>query len=56
MDIVTQQSIIDWFKDLQDNICASLEGLDGLGEFREDRWQRAEGGGGRTRIIQGQHI
>ena len=56
MDIVTQQSIIDWFKGLQDNICSSLEELDAHGRFREDPWERAEGGGGRTRIIQGQHI
>ena len=56
MDIVTRQSIIDWFKGLQDNICNSLEELDGQGEFREDPWERPEGGGGRTRIIQGQHI
>jgi len=56
MDIVTRQSIIDWFKGLQDNICNSLVELDGQGEFREDPWERPEGGGGRTRIIQGQHI
>ena len=56
MDIVTQQSIIDWFKGLQDDICSSLEELDGEGKFREDKWERPEGGGGRTRIIQGQHI
>ena len=39
MDIVTRQSIIDWFKELQDNICNSLEELDGQGAFREDPWR-----------------
>jgi len=41
---------------LQDRICAGLEAEDGEGKFHEDLWQRAEGGGGRTRIIQGRHI
>ena len=36
---------------LQDSICAALEADDGGGKFREDEWQRAEGGGGRTRIL-----
>jgi coproporphyrinogen III oxidase len=37
--------------DLQDRICAGLEAEDGSGKFREDAWTRAEGGGGRTRIL-----
>ncbi|BFM39717.1 oxygen-dependent coproporphyrinogen oxidase [Synechocystis sp. LKSZ1] len=37
---------------LQDNICAALEALDGQAKFREDTWQRPEGGEGRTRVIQ----
>ncbi len=36
---------------LQDNICAALEAEDGVATFREDAWTRAEGGGGRTRIL-----
>jgi coproporphyrinogen III oxidase len=36
---------------LQDSICAALEAEDGGGRFREDNWQRAEGGGGRSRIL-----
>ena len=38
---------------LQDRICAGLEKLDGEGRFKEDPWKRKEGGGGRTRTIQG---
>ncbi len=41
---------------LQDEICSSLEALDGTGKFHEDKWERPGGGGGRTRIITGQHI
>ena len=36
---------------LQDNICSSLEQLDGQATFQEDNWQRQGGGGGRTRVI-----
>lgn len=37
---------------LQDDICSSLETLDGNGQtFREDTWEREEGGGGRSRVI-----
>ncbi len=48
--------IIGWFKGLQDDICTSLESLDGSGKFHEDKWIRPEGGGGRSRVIQGAHI
>src|SRR5262249_27590732 len=37
--------------DLQDTICAGLERLDGRARFREDQWERAGGGGGRTRLL-----
>lgn len=39
-----------FFQEIQDTICAGLEGLDGS-KFQEDLWQRAEGGGGRTRVL-----
>ncbi len=40
------------FEHLQDRICGSLEKIDGKSNFQEDLWQRPEGGGGRTRIIE----
>jgi coproporphyrinogen III oxidase len=40
-----------YFRDLQDRLCAALEAQDGGGRFREDRWQRPGGGGGRTRML-----
>jgi coproporphyrinogen III oxidase len=52
----TSETIADWFKGLQDRICSSLETLDGKGKFQEDLWVRPEGGGGRTRIIEGDLI
>ena len=42
-----------FFQDLQDRIYSALEAVDGTGRFREDRWQRAGGGGGRTRVLLG---
>ena len=36
---------------LQDNICAALEAVDGRATFFEDKWEREEGGGGKTRVI-----
>ncbi len=38
---------------LQDNICTAFEKLDGSGHFREDSWTRDEGGGGRSRVMEG---
>lgn len=38
---------------LQDRICNALEEVDGRARFREDKWSRAEGGGGKTRVIAG---
>ena len=43
-----------YLKDLQDRICQAVAGLDGApGGFREDLWQRPQGGGGRTRVLTG---
>jgi coproporphyrinogen III oxidase len=36
---------------LQDSICRALEDADSGGQFSEDSWQRAEGGGGNTRVL-----
>ncbi len=41
-----------YIESLQDKICSSLENIDGRASFREDLWDRPEGGGGRTRVIQ----
>ena len=44
------QEVIEFMKSLQDEICNSLEKLDKKSVFEEDLWDRAEGGGGRTRV------
>ncbi|MFO0806818.1 MAG: oxygen-dependent coproporphyrinogen oxidase [Gemmataceae bacterium] len=42
---------VEFFRGLQDRICAAIERADGGTRFREDTWQRPGGGGGRTRVI-----
>lgn len=46
-----KEQISQAFQSLQDHICEALEVLDAGQKFQEDKWQRAEGGGGRTRIL-----
>ena len=40
----------DYFRELQDRIVEALERVDGH-RFREDRWERPGGGGGRSRVL-----
>ncbi|MFD1820493.1 coproporphyrinogen oxidase [Pseudarcicella hirudinis] len=49
---MNKQEITEFFKGLQDRICTALEEADGNASFKEDLWTRAEGGGGRSRVIQ----
>ena len=49
--MISKEIISDWFKELQDTICRSLEHVDGTGRFQTDNWDRPGGGGGITRII-----
>ncbi len=44
-------AVKSYLLDLQDRICAALEAEDGTGRFREDSWERPEGGGGRSRVL-----
>ena len=41
-----------YIQQLQDTITSKLEALDGTAKFREDHWERPEGGGGRSRVIE----
>lgn len=45
------QAVAAYLEDLQDNICAGVSALDPAGTFLEDAWERAGGGGGRTRVL-----
>ncbi len=38
--------------ELQEEICNGLEALDGEGRFKEESWERPEGGGGKSRVMQ----
>lgn len=49
---IDQTQIADWLKGLQDDICRALEAADGKAMFREENWSRAEGGGGRSRVME----
>lgn len=45
------EPVLAYLRELQDRICSQLEQTDGGAVFRRDRWQRAEGGGGETRVL-----
>ncbi|WP_435135427.1 oxygen-dependent coproporphyrinogen oxidase [Formosa sp. A9] len=42
----------NYIQELQDTITHALESLDGKAQFKQDIWERPEGGGGRTRVIE----
>ena len=46
----SRKQISQFMQGLQDEICTGLEAIDG-GKFQEESWQRAEGGGGRSRVL-----
>lgn len=46
-----QGRVSQFMKDLQDEICQALEQLDSSSPFRQDSWERSEGGGGRSRVL-----
>ena len=47
------ESVRAFLRGLQDQICSELSELDGQAGFHEDSWTRAEGGGGRSRLMSG---
>lgn len=47
----SKEDWIQYIESLQNRICAALEETDGKAKFVEDAWERAEGGGGKTRVI-----
>jgi coproporphyrinogen III oxidase len=51
MQDVNLDAVKNYLLALQDDICAQLAQVDG-GRFVEDRWQRTEGGGGRSRVLE----
>ena len=47
-----KEKFYKYIQNLQDTITAKLEDVDGKATFKEDVWERPEGGGGRTRVIE----
>ncbi len=50
--MISKEQIAQDYRQIQDEICAGLEKLDGVAEFQQEIWEREGGGGGRTRVIQ----
>jgi len=50
--MISKEQISADYQQIQDEICAALEQVDGKARFEEELWEREGGGGGRTRIIQ----
>ena len=51
MQTAQSEEVRTYLLGLQERICRALEGEDGTATFSEDRWERAEGGGGRSRVM-----
>jgi len=51
MEQPDSSAVHEYLLDLQSRICRALAQADGRADFIEDEWQRPEGGGGRTRVI-----
>lgn len=51
MQNVDKHQVKAFLMALQDSICAELAAADGAVDFAEESWDRAEGGGGRSRVL-----
>ena len=47
-----REEIAKWLQNLQNHICSELEKADSTSKFTIEEWQRPEGGGGISRVIQ----
>ena len=52
MSEVSLQAVKNYLLGLQDHICEELAKEDGSATFREDSWDREQGGGGRSRVLE----
>ncbi|NCP89958.1 MAG: oxygen-dependent coproporphyrinogen oxidase, partial [Flavobacteriales bacterium] len=51
-----KDTFFKYIHSLQDTITSKLEKVDGKASFKEDIWERPEGGGGRTRVIENGNV
>ena len=47
-----KQEFTTYIRTLQNTITSKLEEVDGKAQFKEDFWERPEGGGGHTRVLE----
>ncbi len=52
-DTVDTVAVETYLRSLQDRIVAAIEDIDGRAAFAHDDWERAGGGGGRSRVLSG---
>ncbi len=51
-----KEQFVAYIKDLQDTITSKIEAIDGGATFKQDLWERPQGGGGRTRVIENGNV
>lgn len=51
MTDISVDQVKNYLLNLQDKLCEALQQEDGSAEFKQDQWQRPEGGGGRSRVV-----
>lgn len=56
MQTAQPEKVRAYLLDLQDRICSALESEDRKATFLEDSWKREEGGGGRSRVMEGGQV
>ncbi|MCZ6593856.1 MAG: oxygen-dependent coproporphyrinogen oxidase [Bacteroidetes bacterium] len=47
-----KEQFVNYIRNLQNTITSKLEAIDSGASFKEDIWERTEGGGGHTRVIE----
>jgi coproporphyrinogen III oxidase len=53
---LNRETIKEQFITLQNSIVLALENADTKGKFKTDLWERTEGGGGITKVIENGHV
>lgn len=54
--MTTKENFISLIHSLQNVICNAIEKVDGGAFFKTDKWERAEGGGGITRVMENGNV
>lgn len=48
------EQVVKYLQSLQDDICRQLESVEKSHQFKQDAWEHDNGGGGRTRVLNGE--